>query len=134
MSNGAMDTGAYRTIMRISAIIAFIYGLGFLLVPEFQFQLSQDPSAVGPAWVRWAGGMLIGVALAEWLASADPAKQRPLVYGIGACYVLTTLALLYSALSGEYAGVTWFIWLPIVINAALSLAFCWLAQKYKPAL
>lgn len=134
MTNGAPDSGAYRTIMRIAAIVSFIYGIGFLLFPELQFQMSQDPSAVGPGWVRWAGGVLIGVAAAEWLASGGPTKQRPLVFGLGICYLLTALALLYSALSGEYQGVAWYIWVPIIINAAYVLAFGWVAQRYKTVL
>jgi len=134
MTNGSSDAGVYKTVCVIAAVIAFLYGLGFLLVPQFQFQLSQDPSPVTAGWVRWAGGMLIGISVALWLAARDPAKQRPLVCGFTACYALVTLALLYSALSGEYQGVAWYIWTPIVINAVLTAAFWWLSQKYKAVL
>lgn len=134
MSNGAMDIAAYRAVLRIAAIIAILYGLSFLLAPEMQFQMSQDPSGIGAGWVRWAGGALIGFGVLQWLASADPAKQRPVVIGAIVTDALIALALLYSALSGEYQGVAWYIWVPILISAAFVAAFCWLAGKYKAVL
>lgn len=135
MTNGAMDTGAYRAIMRIGVIVGVFYGLGFLLVPDVLFQMSQDSGVPANAgWVRWAGGLLIGYGIAQWLASADPAKQRPIVMGAVVADALIALALLYAVVTGEYQGVAWFIWVPIVINAVLAAAFYWLAQKYKAAL
>lgn len=135
MTNGAMDVGAYRMILRISAIIAIVYGLGFLVMPEMLFGMSQDPGVpAGAGWVRWGGGLLIGFGLAQWLASGDPAKQRPLVTGAMVGDGLIALGLLYAVISGEYQGVAWFIWSPIIIDAVLAGAFFWLLQKYKAAL
>lgn len=135
MTNGAMDTGAYRTIMRIAAIITIVYGLGFLLTPEMLLQMSQDPGVpASMAWVRWSGGLLVGFGLAQWLASGDAARQAPLVKGAAAADALIALALLYAVVAGEYQGVAWFIWMPIVISVVLAAAFCWLAQKYKAVL
>jgi hypothetical protein len=44
-------------------------------------------------------------------------------------YTLSVLALLYSVVSGEYAGAAWFIWMPIVILAVLAPTMWWLAAK-----
>jgi len=61
-----------RTILYAAAIVDFVYGLLFLLIPQWLFQLSQDTGAPAhPGWVRWSGGLLIGVAVAGWLATAD---------------------------------------------------------------
>jgi hypothetical protein len=119
-----------RSTFYIAALVGAVYGLLFLAMPEWQFELSQDPGVpANPGWVRWAGGFLIGIALAALLAATQPDKQRSLVLGLAAGYTLIALSLLYSTLSGEYRGVQWFIWVPILINAALAAAMFWLLTK-----
>ena len=44
-------------------------------------------------------------------------------------HTLSSLALVYSVVSGEYAGAAWFIWMPIVILAVLAPTMWWLATK-----
>ena len=85
-----------------------------------QIQMSQDPNPPAAVWVRWSGGVLIGFAVALWLVASDAAKQRPLICGSAVCFTLVALSLLYSVVSGEYTGVAWYIWTPIVFNAALA--------------
>ena len=119
-----------RIIFYVAAIVGAIYGLLFLSMPEWQLELSQDPGAPGnPGWVRWSGASLIGIALAAWLAATQPDRQRSLVVGLGLAYLLVALSLLYSIVSGEYQGAPWFIWLPILINSALTAAMIWLLTK-----
>jgi hypothetical protein len=119
-----------RIIFYLAAIVSVIYGMLFLSVPEWQFELSQDPGAPGnPGWVRWSGASLIGIALAALLAADQPDRQRPLVVGLGFAYLLVAVALLYSIVSGEYRGVRWFVGLPIVINLGLFAAMVWLLIK-----
>ena len=57
------DVKSSTTILYIAAIVDLVYGLAFLFAPQWMFALSQDPGAPGsPGWVRWSGGLLIGVA------------------------------------------------------------------------
>jgi hypothetical protein len=124
------DLKSSTTILTIAAIVDLVYGLLFLFVPEWMFSLSQDPGAPGSAgWVRWSGGLLIGVSVAGYLAAANPQTQRPLVVGLVVATVLIALSLLYSLFVGGYAGATWFLWLPIAINACLAVALTWVASK-----
>src|SRR5687767_14022105 len=119
-----------RMIFYIAAIVGAVYGLLFLLVPEMQLQLSQDRGVPpNPGWVRWSGGVLVGIAVAAWVAASQPDKQRALTTGLAVVYVLLALALLYSTLSGEYRGAQWFIWVPIVLNIALAAGMAWLYTK-----
>ncbi len=135
MSNGASDIGAFKNVFIVTAIIDLFYGVGFLVLPQMQFQMSQDPGIpANPSWVRWAGGILIGLAVAAWLVSGSPAKQRPLVVGIGVSNALAALALAYAALSGEYQGVAWYIRTPVIITGAIAAAMWWLMQKYRAIL
>jgi hypothetical protein len=123
------DAKTSQTILYIAAIVDFVYGLSFLLVPQWLFDLSQDPGTGDPGWVRWSGGLLIGVGVAAWLAAAKPQTQRPLVVGLTVATALIALSLLYSLFIGGYGGAQWFLWLPILINAALAVALAWVASK-----
>jgi hypothetical protein len=59
----------------------------------------------------------------------DPIKEQPFIAGVAAAFTLSGLALLYSVVSGEYAGAAWFIWMPIVLLAVLAPAMWWLVAK-----
>ena len=49
--------------------------------------------------------------------------------GLALSYLLVSLSLLYSTISGEYQGARWFIWVPILINLSLTAAMIWLITK-----
>ena len=77
------DSDTARTIFYVVAVLMAIYGLGLLLFPQAMFTLSDDPGApANPGWVRWAGGLLLGTAIAAWLAASNPESQRPLIVGL----------------------------------------------------
>ena len=119
-----------RLIFYAAAIVAVLYGLLFLSMPETALEFSQDPGAPADAgWLRWSGAFLIGIALAAWLAATQPDRQRALTVGLALAYLLVALSLFYSTISGEYEGAQWFIWMPILINLALTVAMIWLITK-----
>jgi ribose/xylose/arabinose/galactoside ABC-type transport system permease subunit len=124
-------TDAANLALRVAAILGVMYGFGFLLMPHALFQLSGDPGVpTNPGWVRWAGGFVLGIAIGPWLASEGWVKeQQPFIAGLAAAFTLSGLALLYSIVSGEYAGAAWFIWIPIVVLVVLAPALWWLATR-----
>ncbi|HEX2449299.1 MAG TPA: hypothetical protein VHK26_14165 [Methyloceanibacter sp.] len=77
-----------------------------------------------PGWVRWAGGFVLGISIGPWLASEGWVKEQPFIAGLAAAFTLSGLALVYSAVSGEYGGA-----MPIVILAVLAPALWRLAAK-----
>ena len=77
------DSDAARTIFYVVAVLTAIYGLALLVFPQAMFTLSEDPGVpANPGWVRWAGGLLLGTAIAAWLAASNPESQRPLIVGL----------------------------------------------------
>jgi hypothetical protein len=135
MGNEPVSAGAFTNIFRINAIFIGIYGLGFFLAPKVLFSMSQDPGfPAHPGWVRWAGGTLIALAVGAWIASNDPAKQRPLVIALAIGNGLLAISQLYSILFGDYQGVAWFAWTPAILAAGLALATLWLLNKYRSIL
>jgi hypothetical protein len=130
MAKTELKIDAANLALRAAAIVGVIYGIGFLLMPHSIFQLSEDPGApANSGWVRWAGGFVLGISIGPWLASEGWVKEQPFIAGLAAALTLSGLALLYSVVSGEYAGAAWFIWMPIVILAVLAPTMWRLATK-----
>ena len=74
------DSDTARTIFYVVAVLMAIYGLGLLLFPQAIFTLSDDPGVpANPGWVRWAGGFVLGTAVAAWLAASNPENQWPVL-------------------------------------------------------
>ena len=125
------DLGTTRTIFYVLAILMAIYGIALLLFPQAIFALSNDPGApANPGWVRWAGGFVLGTAVAAWFAASNPENQRPLMMGLATAFTLVTLALLYSNLAGVYRGAQLLSWLQILGNGVLAAVMWWLTSKF----
>src|SRR5262245_26556702 len=115
------DADTARTIFYVVAVLMAIYGIALLLFPQAIFALSNDPGVpANPGWVRWAGGFVLGTAVAAGLAASNPGSQRPLMMGLATAFTLITLALLYSNLAGDYRGSQLLSWLQILGNGALA--------------
>jgi Na+-driven multidrug efflux pump len=126
------DSDTARTIFYLVAVLMAIYGVALLLFPQAIFDLSDDPGVpANPGWVRWAGGFVLGTAVAAWLAASNLESQRPLMVGLATGFTLVTLALLYGNLAGDYRGAQWLSWLQILGNAVLAAAMWWVSSKAK---
>jgi len=124
------DSDTASTILHVTAVLMGIYGLGLLVYPQVLFTLSGDPGVpANPGWVRWSGGLLLGTAIASWLAASEPESQRPLALGLAVAFTLITLALLYSTLVGDYRGSELLSWLQILGSAALAASMWWLSSS-----
>jgi len=99
------DADTARTIFYVVAVLTAIFGVVLFVLPQAMFTLSSDPGVpANPGWVRWAGGLLLGTAVAAWFAVSNPESQRPLMIGLATAFTLITLSLLYSNLAGNYHG------------------------------
>jgi len=124
------DSDTARTIFYVVAVLMAIYGLGLLVFPQAMFTLSDDPGVpANPGWVRWGGGLLLGTAIAAWLAASNPESQRPLIVGLATAFTLIALALLYSTLVGDYRGSQLLSWLQILGNGALAGVMWWISSR-----
>ena len=129
MAKTELKTDAANLALRAAAIVGVMYGIGFLLMPHSIVSAERRSRCANQGWVRWAGGFVLGTAIGPWLASEGWVKEQPFIAGLAAAFTLSGLALLYSVVSGEYAGAAWFIWMPIVILAVLAPTMWWLANK-----
>lgn len=121
-------------LLRIGLILAIIiqgiYGLLLFIIP-LQFAALAQGNAVGAGWLRWPGGVLIGLAVGAILTLRSPAKQGTYVLTLTIAVFLAGLALLFSWITGEYTGKTWFMAQPtiVVLAEAVILFFGWRSAK-----
>ena len=111
-----------NTLLIIYAIIAVIYGIGYLFFPAAIVELSGGES-IPSAWLRWSGGVIFALGIGAIFAYRDPFRQEAFIATIALGTLFTGLALLYSWIF-EMIGSTWFIAASAIIILVLS-AFLW---------
>lgn len=113
----------FSTIMAIAAVIALVFGLGFLLFPAQS--MSSYGVTLGEAgqWVgRYFGTALIGISILNWLArnAEQGAALRAIVLGN---FVLVALGLVVAILDRIYAPGNALIWFNIAVYLFLAVGF-----------
>ena len=126
--------GVLKVILNVIGIVILIYGLGYFVVPDFTVGLSEDPRVPVGEWLRWVGGLMIGLAAGAFMVARDAEKQGPFVTMLAIGETLAFLALAYGWASGEYAGVTWYIAAPTIITLIFAIALWWARSRYKDVL
>ena len=108
----------------IFAVIAFVYGFGLLFVPGILTSLTEG-KPVEFSWLRWSGGVIIGLGIGCLMVSSKPEKQGIFVTSIALSTLFAGLGMLYGWIMQEYSGATWFIALPTCLLLVLSALFWW---------
>ncbi len=122
-----------RVVLVIFAVIAIVYGLGFLIVPGILVTLSgANPVEFG--WLRWPGGVILAVGIGALMVVGKPEKQGIFVTASALVTLFAGLGLLYSWIMNERSGSTMFIAIPTVLNLVLSGLIWWGRQRAKGVL
>lgn len=114
-----------KTLLVFNAIVALVYGVGFVLVPATVLTLygaTVSPSAnlVGQLF----GVTLIGVGLICWLARnvTDPGSQRAIVLAQLIATVIGAIVAVMGTISGVANAVGWSA---VVIYLLLALGYAY---------
>jgi len=108
-----------NTLMMVAAIVALIFGLGFILAPVASIGLYGNTlEGVGVFVARYFGAALLGYAFLAWLNrnSASMGVRA----GFFAAMVLGFVVSLYDAVAGTHNAL---VWLNVVIYLLLALGF-----------
>ena len=120
------------TFMAIAAIIAFVFGLAFILVPVQTMAMYGVTLDESGQWIaRFLGSAFIGIAVVSWFArnAAQNGAMRAIVLGF---FVLSITGLIVAVLDGIYGTGNALIWSTVVIYLFLALGFGYF-QFTKPA-
>lgn len=111
------------TVKTFTAIAAFIFGLGFLLLPAFTIGLygnTLDP--IGTMIARYFGASLLGIGFLAWSTRTDSSKGVVMAFFLAV--LLGLLVSLYDAFAGTHNA---FVWVNVIIYLLLTLGFGYFA-------
>jgi len=120
------------TFMAIAAVIAFVFGLAFILVPVQTMAMYGVTLDVSGQWVaRYLGSAFIGIAVVTWFArnAAQNGAMRAIILGF---FVLSITGLIVAVLDVIEGSGNAFIWVTVVIYLFMTLGFGYF-QFIKPA-
>ena len=118
----------YRNVLTVSAILSFLFGLGFMFMPGqlvtfYNVQLNDTGQFVGQLY----GATLFGFGLLNWFARefADGSVQRSL---LTANFVTVSLGTIFALIGqlGGIAGVNALGWSTVLLYLLLALGFGYL--------
>jgi len=112
-----------KTTFLIHFIVALLFGLGFLLIPNVVGNLF-GLNVQEPEIYRLLGGAMLGFAVSSWLSYKATNWESVRIVVVMEIFwaTLGTLVLLYALL---FAGFPVLGWLNAVILAAFAIAFGW---------
>ena len=114
----------------VVALVALIEGLGYLFAPAMVIKLTGG-NPVDFAWLRWVGGVIIALGIGTLMVFSKPEKQGIFVLTTALAHLLAGLGLLYSWITHEYSGTTWFIAISTCLALVLSALVFWGRSKAK---
>ena len=124
------DAKVLKVALIILAVIALVYGFGFLFLPGLLVS-SSGGSSVDFGWLRWSGGVIMALGIGALMVSSKPEKQGIFVTSMALATLFAGLGHLYSWIMQEYSGATWFIALPTCLLLVLSALLWWGRGKAK---
>lgn len=108
-----------NTLMVVTAIVAFVFGLGFILAPVASMGFYGNTlEGVGVFITRYLGAALLGYAFLAWLNRNN--ASRGVQAGFFAAMVLGFVVSLYDAIAGTHNAL---VWLNVAIYLLLGLGF-----------
>lgn len=120
------------TFLAIAAVIAFVFGLAFILMPARTMSMYGITLEASGEWVgRYLGSAFLGIAVLNWFARKAPegGALRAIVLGD---FVLTGTGLIVAALDRAYGSGNALVWSTVAIYLFLALGFGYF-QFTKPA-
>lgn len=111
------------TFMAIAAVLAFVFGLAFILVPaQLMAAYGVTLDAAGQ-WVgRYLGSAFIGIAVLTWLGrnATQSDALRAIVLGN---FVLSVTGLVVAVLDRIYGSGNALVWSTVAIYLFLTVGF-----------
>jgi hypothetical protein len=118
-----------RALFTVNAVIQFLFGAGFLLVPALVLGIfGAQTDATGLTLARVAGGAIISLGLISWLGKDIelPAAQDAIGWGFTLAHFVAGVLCVISILAGTFNALTWS---SVVMDALLVAAFVWVRQN-----
>ncbi len=112
-----------NTFMAIAAVLAFVFGLGFLLFPAQLISSYGVTLEAGGQWVgRYLGSAFIGIGVLTWLArnAEKGGALRAILLGD---FALSAIGLVVAILDIIYGPGNALVWSTVAIYLFLTVGF-----------
>ena len=102
-----------KNVLIANAIVAAIFGLGFIFMPELNLEMFEvEVSKTTIVLARVMGGSIFGytviaMALSKVAEGTSKATRRGIALGMMLSWVCTGLLDLYAVISGDLGNLTW---------------------------
>lgn len=129
------DQAAAPTVLMASLWIwlldALAFGVFILFAPGFLVETLAEDVAFGYWWIRWSGGVLLGLVVGTWMVIRRPRGNGTFVLASGLAAFLAGVGLVWGYLADEYGGAAWFLWLTFVSSLGVGalLLFAWTRSR-----
>jgi len=90
-----------RVALWVYLVDALVFGAVIFFAPGFTVETLGDAPGFDFWWVRWAGGLLLALALGAALVVRKPQGQGPMVIVFATALFLVGVGLLWSWLAGS---------------------------------
>jgi uncharacterized membrane protein YobD (UPF0266 family) len=127
------NEGLLKTVLAIYVVVVLVYGILYMLVPDFLVNLSGG-TPVFHGWLRWSGGILVSLGAGSILVYINPKNQGIFVTTIALGCLLAGLALVWTWINLEEGANLWFTALPAIITLVLSGLLWWVRHQAKDIL
>ncbi|MFI5295627.1 MAG: hypothetical protein ACHQ0Y_11455 [Thermodesulfovibrionales bacterium] len=122
-----------KAAIAFSVLVNVVYGIAFFIAPGIMSVLAGG-TPVETGWLRWSGGILLGLAAGGIHAYRDPVHQKSMITTMILAPFCSGLAFLYTLLAETYSVHTWFIVVPCIVVFAMSGVMLWARQVAKEVL
>src|SRR4030042_915187 len=116
-----------KTFMIITSIIAFIFGVAFIVAPTLSLNFyGVSVNVTGEFLGRYFGASLIGTAFLAWLTRTAPASEtrRAILAALFVTMLLGFLVAVYDTFAGAGNPL---VWLNVGIYLTLAIGFVYFA-------
>jgi hypothetical protein len=111
------------SFMTVAAVVAFLFGLGFLLAPAWTMSTYGITLEVPGQWIgRYLGSAFVGIAVLTWLARKAEAGEalRAVMLGDFVLSLLGLVVAIFDAASGLGNSL---VWTTVLIYVFLTVGF-----------
>ncbi len=85
-----------RSVLLAGGILALVYGLAFVIVPQTMVRLVGENDPVYSGFLQWPGGVLVAIGIGSLMVSRKPQNQRIFVITLAMVTLFAGLAMSYS--------------------------------------
>ncbi len=120
--------GLLRFALWFGLIDSIVFGVLVFFTPAYIVETLIESSAFPYFALRWGGGILMALALANWLMLKNPKGQLQLMTTAATASLLAGAGMAWSWLADEYTGNSWMLITMLIGTLGLSTVQ-WLARS-----